>query len=245
MKRNRKKRRMSGILLLVLAIGTLLSLSGITIASYIMQNSQSEIVGTENFYFTSNFLKEESENAVYYIDNPDSGDFTVKLFNYADKLRVTDTEITYAVSVVGGSVQETNGSIASGSDKQEASILITPGEGSSEIKVTVVSVKPYQKKLTATFIRKIGNTYSVEDKNGNSAAVLTMTCTDSEKDVTINLPDNVIPDQANDKVKKNADGTYTYRCSKPGAYSIVLLKTDRDMNLSVTDTQFTDTITVS
>ena len=46
----------------------LLAGAGVTAARYVMQNRQSGVMTAEEFYFTSDLLREPSETALYYID---------------------------------------------------------------------------------------------------------------------------------------------------------------------------------
>ena len=111
--------------------------------------------------------------------------------------------------------------------------------------VTVTSQSPYVKVLSATFERASGNRYCVEDAAGNIAAVLTVTCTEGGRAVFLKLPSGVVPDATDSRVAASADGSYTFTPAEPGAYSIVLLKSDKATSLAKEDTSFTDKIEVS
>ena len=70
----------------------LLAGAGVTAARYVMQNRQSGVMTAEEFYFTSDLLREPSETALYYID-PKAETFSFHLFNYADSQRTTPQAI--------------------------------------------------------------------------------------------------------------------------------------------------------
>lgn len=243
-----KQRRWLPIFMLLLLV-FLLGFAGAAAARYAMRERQKGIVEANNFYFDSDFLKEESEKAEYFID-PMETEFPIKLHNYADSQRVTQTDITYHVKITGGTVGG-NATIEGklvGSGSQSTEISITPSAPGAEertVIVTATSNKPYTKVLTATFVLKEGNDYTVEDVKGNRAAVLTMTCADAEKEITITLPDGVIPDEANDRVTSSTntsgENICTFHSPGYGVYSLVLLKTNKELNLAGNGS-FADTI---
>ena len=68
----------------------LLTLVGATIARYIRQQEQSAVAEPQDFYFTSDLLKEEEQDAVYEID-PQAETLTVVLYNFADIKRITSS----------------------------------------------------------------------------------------------------------------------------------------------------------
>lgn len=211
------------------AIIILLGFAGIGMARYVMEKNKAEIAEAENFYFTSNLLKEDAdENTIFYVD-PSNPTFTIKLYNYADEQRKTASDINYTVTVVNGSSNSGSGTIAKDSDK--AVITITPTDVSKDVIVTATSTSPYKKELKATFKISLGNQYTIEDTSDNTAAVLTMTFTGSGGDVTLELPNTVIPDKNNLYISK-ADGNWKFNVAKDGIYSLILLKQDQSLDLS-------------
>lgn len=220
----------------------LVILTGITMARYMTKHSQSGLLEAENFYFTSDFLKEETENAEYFID-PLKDSISVKLFNSADSQRTASTAVSYEVTADQGTVAagQSMGSIAPGTsktgaaDSADVTILLKPlaaGER-DQVTVTARSTSPYRKTLKAKFTREKGNAYYVEDSAGDTAAVLTMTCADSEKDITVKLPAEVIPDATDSRVSgyDGGTGTFLFRSPGYGVYSVVLLKSNPDSSL--------------
>lgn len=226
---------------LVLLVLTIVSSGGLTYSRYVTEwKTQPTVAQGPAFYFRSNLLKEESENAVYEIDRQTAA-FDIELYNYADSLRVTDGTIDYTLSAEGATVSAGSGTLTGGMNKK--TITVTPDNPQDKITVTAVSSAPYVQTLKATFELKQGSTYKIEDVAGQSAAVLTMTCTEVGSKITISLPENVIPDTTNSYVAY-ADGVCTFTPPSKGVYSLVLLKTNASQVLSGAG-DFSDSITVS
>lgn len=231
------------VLILAIAFMLLLFLAGIAAARYMKEESQSGVVEAQTFYFASDLLNEDEGLAVYFID-PMAESLTIQLCNFADSQRVTSADITYRVSVTGGTVNGDTAVISgtmNAGEKTPVPLVVTPTtkpENSGgpleleEIKVVAESESPYKKTLTGVFKRQLGNQYVVEDEAGHIAAVLTMVCGDGEKDIRITLPSGVIPDEADIRIKDYKDDQCTFRSSGYGIYSLVLLKSEDDIILS-------------
>lgn len=240
----RKKKRLPGILiLLVLTEIIVLVFAGYTAARYVLQKKEMTVAEASEFYFTSDLLRETTGDVpVYYID-PQNADFQIKLYNSADSQRVTSAEIEYTVEVTNGAADKTNGTIKGGI-AGASPITVTPDKDAKEaVEVTVTTTKPYARTLSAAFTLALGNQYSIEDAEGNIAAVLTMNCTDDAKTVKLSLPEGVIPDNTNDRVEKEGED-YRFQSSGHEVYSIVLLKKDSGMNLSKSFIPFADEINI-
>lgn len=224
---NHTKKQPAKLLVVLLLMGAL-CVTSITIAKYFSEKEDSGILESDTMYFTSDYLKEESEQAIYYID-PAETSFSIQLFNYADALRISQDDIAFEISATNANVNPTTGTLTKASGT--SSITIKPVTGKEEITVTATSTAPYKKELTATFIRKKGNDYKIEDAQGNYAAVLTMVCRDDSQGITIVLPADVIPDETDESITKGTGAnTYTFKPSQAGIYSIALFKTDNSKN---------------
>ena len=221
-----RRKRQRAALMLITAAGIMLSLAGIAAARYMKQESQSGVVEAQTFYFTSDLLKEDGGTAAYFID-PMAQSFTIELYNFADSERVTSADITYRVSVTGGTVEGGDtgiqGTIKAG-EKSTVPISVIPaakpeGGGGTveleEIRVVAESVFPYKKTLTG-----------------------------GEKDIRITLPSGVIPDEADIRVTGYKDNKCTFHSPGYGIYSLVLLKSEADIGLSGKDS-FADAIDLS
>ncbi|MCH1981803.1 hypothetical protein MCG98_04360 [Ruminococcus sp. OA3] len=236
---DRKKRRFTA--LAALAAVLLLTLVGATVARYIRRQEQSAVAEPQNFYFTSDLIKEKEQNAVYEID-PQTETFTVILYNHADARRITAEPLSYTVSVTGGTASPVSGTLTGGV-KDSVQVTVTPDTNAERVTVTAATTKPYEKTLTATFTPAPGDRYTVTDSGGNTAAVLTVTLTgtDTSKGIKLSLPGGVIPDATDDRVTANGSD-YTFELQGKGVYSLVLLKSDPGKDMTRGDTAFSDTI---
>lgn len=224
------------------AIIILLGFAGIGMARYVMEKNKAEIAAAENFYFTSNLLKEDAaENTILYVD-PSKASFTVNLYNYADEQRKTASDIKYTVTVVNGSSNPDSGTIANNTEKAE--ITITPIDKSKDVIVTATSTSPYKKELKATFKISLGNQYTIEDTSGNTAAVMMMTFTGSGGEIKLELPNTVVPDENNSYISKDINGNWLFNVQQDGIYTLILLKQDQSINLSGSGT-FADSIQIN
>lgn len=234
-----ERRRLLPIVALVTA-AALLAFAGIAVARYLLQQEQDGLATATDFYFTSDYLKESSEGATYFID-PQTESFEIVLSNSADAQRTTKENISYKVSATDAAVISESGTLAGGSPST-TKLTVKP-QDKDTFTVTAESTSPYAKKLTATFTLAKGNHYTVEDAPNNTAAVLTITCADSGGPVTIELPAGVVPDTTDGRVSK-AGSAWTFAPSGSGVYSLVLLKSNTSLNLAGGD-NFGDKITLS
>ena len=203
---------------LVLLAAGLLSLAGVTAARYVARQSESGLVSASAFYFTSDLLREGEEVPSYFVD-PKQETIQVRLSNTEDGERVTGGDITYRVSVEGGTATASTGTLSGTAGT--ATVSVTPAE--EKVTVTVTSTSPYEKKLSAVFVRRAGNQYALSD--GNAAAVLTIICADDAREIKLTLPDGVLPDATDTRVKADSGGGYGFESPGPGVYSLTLLKT--------------------
>lgn len=260
MRKINRKRRVKAPWLLIAVLGMLLAFSGITAARYVNQAKKENLMSAENFYFTSDLLREESadgsKTAVYYID-PLTGSFTVELYNYADDMRIMSKNINYTVTVENGTAADpalgTLSVSGNSAVKANAKITITPTPNSSagnagagntsgtsntsDVTVTVTSTSPYKKTLKAVFKRELGNQFQLVDEAGNRAAVLTMTCPGSSQAIKIILPEGVIPDGTDSRVTYE-NSTCTFTSPGEGIYTIILFKKDANKVLTGNEGDF-------
>lgn len=238
---DRKKVKRISFPMFVVSIA--LVIAGIAAAGYMMSNRQSGIISARNFYFTSDLLKEESEGAVYYIDSH-ADSFAIKLYNYDDPKRRTQADIDYRITVDGGTTSHSSSGTLTAGESGEDSFTVKPTAKS--ITVTAEAASPYKKTLRAVFSMESGKRFTVDDAQGKTAAVLTMTCTDysdSAKTADISLPSGVIPDETDSRISKSGS-VYTYTFPKNGVYSLVLLKSDKTKMLKKDGGSFDDKITL-
>ncbi|MCD2493251.1 hypothetical protein LQE92_11535 [Lacrimispora sp. NSJ-141] len=217
-----------GIILSALVV---LLCAGLVAARFVRKSSQSGIISAGEFYFFSDLLRETSDDARYTYDSQ-SGKVSIEIYNFADSKRITPVDIDYEVTVTGGSADRRGGTLAGGGTGSSEKIFITPSDDSNAVIVQVKTTSPYEKTLRAQFDPSAGSSYFLEDKAGNRAAVLTMTCKEdvSGNTVRINLPEGVVPD-ATDSHVTYVGGKYRYTFADSGVYSLVLLKTDMGITL--------------
>ena len=99
-----KKRRAAAVIS-VLLVAALSLLMIPTFAKYIVKKGEQSEITSQNFYFSSNFLK-SGEVPTYEIYG-DSVTFTVR--NYIDSLRINGTAIDFTVTADSGTVYISNG----------------------------------------------------------------------------------------------------------------------------------------
>lgn len=237
--RLKKRKRSRFLILAMLAVTGLLLFSGVTSGRYVIQREHTGVAAAKDFYFTSDLLKDDEADVSYYID-PMQSNFRITVSNSEDSLRVSSDDIAYSVSVLKGSAGVGGGTLRGGSISTK-DIVITPEIGADQVTVKVSAAKPYAKSLKAVFHLALGNRYTVEDSVGNTAALLTVTCADGEKEIALSLPDSVVADGTDERVKAAAGG-YVFQSPGYGVYSLVLLKSDNGLDLSRTDIAFADKI---
>lgn len=253
-----RRRRIPVLIFLIAAI--LLAFVGLTLARYVMQKEESGVIETKPFYFTSDLLKDESENKEYYID-PETKSFDINILNAVDSKRITKDKIVCTITVEGGlaSVHSGDGvtsaleqqiqvELEGNGEQASQRVTITPNPDAGAVTVKAASSAPYQKTLSAIFRPAPGNQYRVKDSVGSRAAVLTIIYVKTgPTDITLALPENVIPDETTSWVEKKAEAgqSYTLHIPKSGVYSIVLLKKDINQNLVKEETSFDTQISLT
>lgn len=253
-----RRRRIPVLIFLIAAI--LLAFAGLTLARYVMQKEESGVIETKPFYFTSDLLKDESENKEYYID-PETKSFDINILNSVDSKRITEDKIICTITVEGGlavvhsgdedtsaSGQQIEVDLGANGEQASQKVTITPNSDADEVRVEAASGAPYQKTLSATFKPAPGDQYRVKDSVGSRAAVLTIIYVKTKPtDITLALPENVIPDETTSWVEKNAEASqyYTLHISERGVYSLVLLKKDVNQDLDKEETSFDTQISLT
>ena len=227
--------------MLIILSGLVCCLGVFTLARFIMKKNEAGVLTTQQFYFTSNFLKDTSDKAEYFID-PNKATIELEIRNYADTKRKTTVDIECSIEITHGTADISNFVLSSTASAKQ--IQITPDAGTAEFTVTAISTKPYKKKLTAVFKRVMGNTYRIEDSAGNHAASLIMTCSDGGKDIPLQLPADILPDAGDDRLNKNSSGEYVFSSPGEGIYSITLLKTNPVLDLTASGS-FADHIKIT
>ena len=204
MKKNRTTALIISLsLVLIVALGAVSAY-----AKYIMKlGKQSELV-SDNFYFTSDYLKAD-ETPTYTLSE---NSVTFQARNYIDGLRINQADISYTVTVEtageGIALSQSGGTLTGGAqnaDNITLSYAFQSGETQKEITVSLSSTQPYAKTLRATFLLiKTNLKYEIQDAAGDYSAELYLNMGDSAQTVTLVW----------DHTKLSIDSTSDYVCGK-------------------------------
>ena len=167
-----RKRTMIAVIS-VLLTGMLLLCIVPSFAKYITSKGKQSEINSENFYFTSDYLKAD-ETPVYEIFG---NSVTFQIRNYIDSFRINQSDISYTVSADDGGLSSSTGTLAKiTSNSQEITLTYTfaDDEAQKEITVTATSTGIYAKELKAKFIliRPDKLRYEIKDTVGRNYAEL-------------------------------------------------------------------------
>ena len=180
-----KKRKIIAGISVLLAVALLLCVI-LSVAKYIIKKGQQSELTSQNFYFSSNFLK--SDEVPTYNIYGNTVTFAVR--NYIDSFRVNATDINYTVSADSGALDILNGSLegaASSSANITLSYDFATDELQKEITVSVTGTGKFTKTLSAKFIfiKYDGLKYEIKDQADRDYAELYIYTGNTASDVTI------------------------------------------------------------
>ena len=180
-----KKRKIIAGVAVLLAVALLLCVI-LSVAKYIIKKGQQSELTSQNFYFSSNFLK--SDEVPTYEIYGNTVTFAVR--NYIDSFRVNATDINYTVSADSGALDILNGSLegaASSSANITLSYDFAADELQKEITVSVTGTGKFTKTLSAKFIfiKYDGLKYEIKDQADRDYAELYIYTGNMASDVTI------------------------------------------------------------
>ena len=180
-----KKRKIIAGVSVLLAVALLLCVI-LSVAKYIIKKGQQSELTSQNFYFSSNFLK--SDEVPTYEIYGNTVTFAVR--NYIDSFRVNATDINYTVSADSGALDILNGSLegtASSSANITLSYDFAADELQKEITVSVTGTGKFTKTLSAKFIfiKYDGLKYEIKDQADRDYAELYIYTGNMASDVTI------------------------------------------------------------
>ena len=180
-----KKRKIIAGVSVLLAVALLLCVI-LSVAKYIIKKGQQSELTSQNFYFSSNFLK--SDEVPTYNIYGNTVTFAVR--NYIDSFRVNATDINYTVSADSGALDILNGSLegaASSSANITLSYDFATDELQKEITVSVTGTGKFTKTLSAKFIfiKYDGLKYEIKDQADRDYAELYIYTGNTASDVTI------------------------------------------------------------
>ena len=180
-----KKRKIIAGVSVLLAVALLLCVI-LSVAKYIIKKGQQSELTSQNFYFSSNFLK--SDEVPTYNIYGNTVTFAVR--NYIDSFRVNATDINYTVSADSGALDILNGSLEGGASSS-ANITLSydfaTDELQKEITVSVTGTGKFTKTLSAKFIfiKYDGLKYEIKDQADRDYAELYIYTGNTASDVTI------------------------------------------------------------
>lgn len=189
----------------VLLVITLLAFVIPSVAKYITKKGQQSELTSQNFYFSSNFLK--SDEVPTYEIYGNTVTFAVR--NYIDSLRINAADINYTVSADGGMFDVSNGSLAgavSSSENITLSYNFAEDELQKEITVSVTGTGNFTQTLSAKFIfiKYDGLKFEIKDQENRDYAELYIYTGNTASDVTINWDKaKLLIDETNDYIFGN------------------------------------------
>ncbi|MBQ9011658.1 MAG: hypothetical protein IJ093_03315 [Bacilli bacterium] len=199
---------------------------------YILKNNNELVYGAKSFYFNSDLLIASGTNAKNYTLQDGVDSITININNYDDKLRISEVNINYEVTLTdsaGAEVSKKTGTLTKNVKTDKAITFDNLDAGSYT--VTAVATKPYHKILTANFHLQATNDnieYSVTDIKNSQIVQLTVTTKDYSGNATITFPENIIPDNT-DPYFKNYDkqtnaNAYTVNLQNNSEYTFKFFK---------------------
>ena len=198
-----KRRIIAGVsvllgLIIVLCVALML-------AKYKMNLGEQSELTSQNFYFSSNFLKSDEVPTYEIYGNT----VTFRVRNYIDSFRVNATNINYTVSADFGILNKTEGTLAENtSDSQEVKLTydFLDDEDQKEVTVTATGTGNFTKTLSAKFIfiKYDGLKYEIKDQANRDYAELYIYTGKTASDVIISWDKTkLLIDETNDYIFGN------------------------------------------
>ena len=244
-----KKRKVIAAVSVLLAVTLLLCVIP-TLAKYLSKKgSQSELT-SQNFYFSSNFLKSDEEPTYEIYGNT----VTFSVRNYIDSLRVNDTKIDFTVFPEGGTVDKTRGSLTEALPSADITLSyeFAANELQKVIPVSVIGTGKFTQTLKAkfVFIKPDSLTYKIEDQETQDYAELYIYTGNTAQTVEITWNNaQLFIDETNDYVfgKLNAtkDAVSAIEIPADTTVKIVFFKNDITQDYTCGITKSNGTITIN
>ena len=253
----KKRRIIAGVsvllgLIIVLCVALML-------AKYKMNLGEQSELTSQNFYFSSNFLKSDevpTEVPTYEIYG---NTVTFRVRNYIDSFRVNATNINYTVTADFGILNKTEGILAENtSDSQEVKLTydFRNDEDQKEVTVTATGTGNFTKTLSAKFIfiKYDGLKYEIKDQANRDYAELYIYTGKTASNVRINWDKaKLLIDETNDyifgKVQNKTSPEKSYvvieNIAADTTVKIVFFKNDIKANYTLGIKKSDGTITIS
>ena len=220
-KQTRRSRWYQRIALIVAAV-LLVVTAGVVFARYVHDNEGGYLVSAKEFYFTSDLLKEETAD---YVLNSAVDEISFSLGNNEDKLRFSQVDIGYVVTVAtqnGGALPEILDS--RGEPKlwkgavDQTTVTLKGLEQGETYTVTVTGEGGYEKTLSARFAVSDGDrdlNMHLAPSADDSFVLLTVWSNNVTGDLEVSFPAGLIPDNTDPIL----EGVQNYSLSGYGADS--------------------------
>ena len=249
----KKRKTIAGVSVL-LAVALLLCVI-LSVAKYIIKKGQQSELTSQNFYFSSNFLKSDEVPTYEIYGNT----VTFRVRNYIDSFRVNATNINYTVTADFGILNKTEGTLAENtSDSQEVKLTydFLGDEDQKEVTVTATGTGNFTKTLSAKFIfiKYDGLKYEIKDQANRDYAELYIYTGKTASNVRINWDKaKLLIDETNDyifgKVQNKTSPEKSYvvieNIAADTTVKIVFFKNDIKANYTLGIKKSDGTITIS
>ena len=193
----------------VLCAVVLLSLgTGIVAARYLstLKTGYGSFTSAE-FYFTSDYLSEDGENYTILCNDLSTAAIDFQLFNYADSLNYSNTDIQYTIQYELNGIQKKQAATLAGGKVENTVIqyklsnfTLNAFATQAVVTVTARAISPYEKDLKATFIlieSENAAEYSVSDSAGSNVGTVTATTGGLGGKLAVTIPDGCFFDPTN------------------------------------------------
>ncbi len=206
----------------VLAV-VLMAILGGVFAKYIHSNEGENLFDAKEFYFTSNLLKETKGE---YVLNATSTSVTFTLENHIDKLRFSEDDITYTLSVTCKEEQtpaptlSVSGGTLKGNELSSVTITLSELQKGNTYTVVATGEAGYEQTLTAEFrvSDQAENVYKHLDTSHSAYVLLTVWTENVAGALYVSCDKaGLIPDNTDPALRE----IYNY---KDGAYQAISFK---------------------
>lgn len=240
---NKKKRTGRRLFLAGVILAAAALITGLTMAKYVHQwESDPALADARAFYFTSDLLKESGTDS-YKLYSWGDG-IKIKLQNFEDVKRISETDIAYTVTCDDGkgTVEDKgNGKMSKGSASENL-IVIHPEPGAKSVTVRAKATAPYEKELTATF--ELEDTsqpmFQIVDTAGEAAAELIIKGGNKTQRFSMSWDSGLLaPDRTNPLFQAGEGSSAFIEITASGSGSILLFKNDPAQNYSLKEQEIT------
>ncbi len=233
----------------IVIISTILAVMviGLTFARYIAeQESNKKLVEAENFYFTSNYLTEESDR-IYTISNYSAGtEIEIEIYNYEDELRHTAADIVYEISSEELTAENIIKEEFVGTDLKVSKVKVKLNNenfvnGKATFILSAKSSLPFEKNIAATF-----NVYQealaedaymeVVDSKNSYVVTATVITEGKEGEIIVTHPSTLVPDTGDERITEKGETYFKFIADKNSNYEFILFKENLDDIYAISST---------